>query len=59
MSDQAQTETNSGQADQAQQEVKPLFSVGDRQYSAEDAAKKILNAGSHISTLESETKQYN
>lgn len=54
MSDQTQ---NPGQADQAEQEApKPLFTVGDRQYTPEDAVKKIQNADNHISTLEQERK---
>lgn len=53
MSDQTQ---NTGQADQAQQEATPLFNVGDRAYTADDAAKKIQNADSHINTLEQERR---
>jgi hypothetical protein len=36
------------------QQGSPLFSVGDRQYDAEAAQKKIINADNHINTIESE-----
>jgi len=52
-----QTQKAEGQADQAQQEQKPLFNIGDRQYDTDAAIKKIQSADSHISTLENEKKQ--
>lgn len=53
--DESQTPTNN--ADQApQEERKPLFSVGEREYDVESAVKKIQSADNHISTLESESK---
>lgn len=57
MSDQ-DTKQESGQADPAQQEAKPLFSIGSRQYDVDAAVKKITSADSHIEGLEKETQTY-
>jgi len=53
MSDQ-DNKTNQDNANQATQEPKPLFSVGERTYDADAAKTKIINADNHISTIETE-----
>lgn len=57
MSDQDVKEETQEQADQAtEQEAKPLFTVGDREYDVEAAQKKIVNADSFIEQLKTEGK---
>lgn len=50
------TNDNSGQGDQPNTDVKPLFTIGTRDYDVDAAVSKITNADNHISTLEQERK---
>lgn len=55
--DQGQMFNEDKPADQAKPEQSSMFKVGDREYTPEDAAKKIQNADEFIETLKSERAQ--
>lgn len=58
MSDQDVKQETQEHADQAnEQEAKPLFTIGDREYDADAAQKKIVNADGFIEQLKTESKE--